>query len=148
LFALALAHRCARHKGSFSNPLLDCACNRDCGSIRALRELIVIRRVIISLRGRIACDDTDNDTIGSDDKVPPVNYDFTTVRRLLSFVRAILVPHLRLFVNSESIYRDYGTRAHTTPIINHSAGQSYLRNDVSRLSERGIVNPLTAESIM
>jgi len=85
---------------------------------------------------------------GSDDKVPPVNYDFTTVWRLLSFVRATLVPHLRLFINSESIYRDYGARAHATPIINHSAGQSYLRNDVSRLSERGIVNPLTAESIM
>lgn len=32
----------------------------------------------------------------------------------------------------------------TTATINHSAGQPYLLVDVSRLSEHGIVNPLTA----
>lgn len=33
-------------------------------------------------------------------------------------------------------------------MINHSVGQPYLSYDVSHLSEHGIVNPLTAESIM
>lgn len=63
-----------------------------------------------------------------------------------SFVRSTpMTPAkcLRLFVNGESIYCD-----RTTAIINHSTGQPYLCTDVSPLSEHGIVNPLTAESIM
>lgn len=81
---------------------------------------------------------------------PALNYDFpaklgTRLLFLCSPNSRELTPAkcLRLFVNGESIYCD-----RTTAIINHSTGQPYLCADVSLLSEHGIVNPLTAESIM
>lgn len=78
---------------------------------------------------------------------PALNYDFPAKRDVsCSFVRPTPVTPakcLRLFVNGESIYCD-----RTTAIINHSTGQPYLCADVSPLSKHGIVNPLTAESIM